>query len=437
MRIDRLELTNFKRFAQASLELHPQFTLLAGVNGVGKTTWLDALSIAMGVWLESPPHSSVRNCKRKLWDSEARLVPDLVGDRTQFRPQTPVRVQATGTIAGASNIPWLRQAGTRRGQTNANLRPALQLIETLYARDRRGERVLCPIIAYYGAGRAWLPSNRRINRAHLASSPALRWQAFYDWCNERIRFDDLKNWFSRETIETGNRQGRRRPGFEAVTRAVLGCVPKADRLWYDPDRGDIVFSIAGEPKPFELLSAGQRMMLALVADIAIKCITQNAWLLPPEELDGSVSEPPAVLAQTPGVVLIDELDVHLHPSWQRRVATDLMHWFPAIQFVATSHSPQIIGELQPDQIRLLTDNGVEQPGQSFGLDSNLILQTLMGADELNEGVKRDYEQLFTLLTQRPLVPAEAKLQELQAKLGPTAPLLRAAATLERIRLLGK
>jgi predicted ATP-binding protein involved in virulence len=106
---------------------------------------------------------------------------------------------------------------------------------------------------------------------------------------------------------------------------VLGCVPGAEEVWLDADWDQIVMSIGGTVQPMGNLSAGQRMMLAMVADLAIKCVTQNAYLITEED-------PDAVLRLTPGVVLIDELDVHLHPKWQRRVASDLKRTFPAILF---------------------------------------------------------------------------------------------------------
>ena len=214
-----------------------------------------------------------------------------------------------------------------------------------------------------------------------ASGRARRWAAFYDCLNERIRIADLGDWFHREAIAAVNRDGQFRPGFEVVRRAVLRCVPGADRMWFDGDRSEIVLSIEGQAQPFSNLSAGQRMMLALVADIAINAVTQNNHLVPehvPATANGAL---PDVLAQTPGVVLIDELDVHLHPRWQRRVATDLKSTFPRIQFVCTSHSPQVIGEVAPEEIRMLDELALGRaPDQSYGLDSNSILEDLMGAN---------------------------------------------------------
>ena len=126
------------------------------------------------------------------------------------------------------------------------------------------------------------------------------------------------------------------------------------------------------------------MMLTLVADIAIKAVTQNSHLVPEDAVAAHNGVLPDVLLQTPGVVLIDELDVHLHPSWQRRVASDLKSTFPGIQFVCTSHSPQVIGEVLPEEIRILDDPALgRSPDQSYGLDSNAILEDLMRAQSRN------------------------------------------------------
>ena len=385
MRIDRLELRNFKKFAAFDLNLHPQFTLLIGDNGAGKTSVLDALAVALG-----------RLARRATgFDFDQQPTGDLpirnpAGKQPARRPRAfreaggGVSVKATGQIEDRDHLTWERRIKPgKRKTTNPEAKDALAVIKAAYERARTGERVvLIPVIAYYGAGRAWLPHRERIQVARVASNgPARRWAAFYDCLNERIRIADLNQWFHREAIAAVNRGGRFRPGFEVVRRAVLRCVPGADRMWFDGDRGEIVLSIEGRAQPFSNLSAGQRMMLALVADIAIKAVTQNNHLVPEDAQLLANGALPDVLAQTHGVVLIDELDVHLHPRWQRRVATDLKSTFPKIQFVCTSHSPQVIGEVAPEEIRMLDDAARGRaPDQSYGLDSNAILEDVMGAD---------------------------------------------------------
>jgi predicted ATP-binding protein involved in virulence len=271
------------------------------------------------------------------------------------------------------------------------------------------------------------------------NGPARRWAAFYDCFNERIRFDELRKWFHRETTAAGNRGGRMRPGFLAVKQAVLGCVPEADGLWFDPDREQIVLSIDGHAQPFENLSAGQRMMLALVADIAIKAVTQNAHLLPPEELGSEDELLPRIFQKTPGVVLIDELDVHLHPRWQRRVPSDLKRTFPGIQFVCTSHSPQVIGEVQRDEARLLRPEGITPPTVALGADSNWILDHVMdGAISETPTARKLKDEAEAALEEGDLQAARVDLEDLRQLLdGDTGELVRLESSLYALEALAE
>lgn len=355
MRVDSLRIQNFKRFADQTLELHPRFTLLVGDNGAGKTTILDALAIAAGIWLVKPPDSVLVNSGRNILPSEVRLDMRQGGDRPQFVECKPVSITATGEIAG-EEVEWRRQIrlhGLRT--TNADAADALLIVKNHFSRDSAGEDILSPVIAYYGAGRAWLPSRARNKTGVKARRPARRWEAFYDCFEERIRVRDLGIWFKREAIAAANRAGRWRLGYEVVKHAIVRCVPNADDLWYDGDREELVLSIGGRPQPFANLSAGQRMMVALIADIATKVVMQNSYLVSDVRLADRGVAP--VLQQTPGMVLIDEIDVHLHPKWQRRVVRDLTETFPRIQFVCTSHSPFIIQALDAGELRTLDYSG--------------------------------------------------------------------------------
>jgi predicted ATP-binding protein involved in virulence len=352
MKINRLEIKNFKKFSDYTLDLHPQFTLLIGDNGTGKTSILDALAIAAGVWLVNSPDTTLNNSRRNILRSEIRLESISTDTITQFIEHKPTQIKAIGTI-NDQPIQWLRQIKENSSRTsNTESKEALNIISKLFKQVEAGDKIWLPVMAYYGAGRSWLPFNQRDPKAITKTSPSRRWDAFYDCFEERIRIADLHTWFQKEAIAAVNRQGKMRPSYEVVKLAILRCIPNAENIWYDPERSQIVISIQNNPQPFSNLSAGQKMMVALVADLAIKIVTQNAAFLP-KEIDTDNQALPQILKQTSGLVLIDEIDVHLHPKWQRQVVNDLKTTFPSIQFVCTTHSPFIIQSIGQGELRIL------------------------------------------------------------------------------------
>ncbi|TVQ21154.1 MAG: ATP-binding protein [Leptolyngbya sp. DLM2.Bin15] len=416
MRLDRLEIRNFKKFSTYTLDLHPQFTLLVGDNGTGKTTLLDALAIAAGVWLVNSPDTTLANSKRNIRTSEIHLDSIEAKGIAQFIERKPVEIKALGWI-GNQEIQWLRHIKEHGSRTsNVEAKPALDIISDLYRRDQAGEKLWFPVLAYYGAGRAWLPSNQTDPKASSGKDIARRWHAFYDCFEERIRIADLQTWFQKEALAALQRQGTMRLGFQVVKFAILRCIPGADNLWFDGDRSEIVVSIDRYPIPFSNLSAGQKMMVALIADIAIKVVTQNANFLP-NSIDLNAKDLPQILQETTGLILIDEIDVHLHPKWQRQVVHDLRTTFPAMQFVCTTHSPIVIGEVEAECIRSLQAQGARTPTNALGLDANRVLDELMGASERNKDVTKTIHKLFQLIDHEDFDQAREAIAALKQQIG--------------------
>jgi predicted ATP-binding protein involved in virulence len=177
------------------------------------------------------------------------------------------------------------------------------------------------------------------------------------------------------------------------------------------------------------------MMVGLIADIAIKIVTQNASFLTEKSEDISSQKLPLILQETPGLVLIDEIDVHLHPKWQRQVVNDLTKTFPSIQFVCTSHSPLVIGEVEASCIR-----GLERdeetgsiiatiPSESYGLDANRVLHELMRVSDRNKEVADKLHALFKLIDDEDFDAAHQSIINLTEKLGASEPEITRARTL--------
>jgi len=187
-------------------------------------------------------------------------------------------------------------------------------------------------------------------------------------------------------------------------------VEGAKSLYYDGRYKDLVVLLDEHgPQLFKNLSDGQRIMVSLVGDLASRAAILNPHLAN------------AALRDTPGVVTVDELDLHLHPKWQRRVIRDLKTTFPSIQFIATTHSPQLVGEAQPDEITLLDGGETTTPPRSFGIDSSRVLEEVMGARSRDQSVEDLLTRLFKLIDDERFDDARRFLADVEAKLGSDDP----------------
>jgi len=170
---------------------------------------------------------------------------------------------------------------------------------------------------------------------------------------------------------------------------------------------------------YSTLSDGQKTYIAMVADIARRAIILNPHL-------GADA-----VKKTPGVILIDELDLHLHPRWQRTIIANLKKTFPLMQFFATTHSPIIIGEAKPEELVVLTETGQRQISRSLGMTSNDVLEIIMGAPARDEAIEQHLTELFNAIEDVELERATQLLKDLRDEVGDIPEILSAEAALWR------
>ena len=414
MRIDSIQIANFRGIEHLDLTFDPRFTLLVGDNGSGKTSILSAVSVALGIWHVS---GIVRGAKqwRNIVDHEVRevLKSDENGERV-FAVAGQVQITAKGSIGERAPHAWTRRKRARKSKTVDQWAEKLiaDIQAAVTAREEKTEAL--PLLAYYGAGRAWLPSNER-EMADLSGDLKSRpGDGYYDCLNERIRIKDVLKWFVLQAAKR-DEKGQFKPAFEAVRLALKRGIPGIDEIYWDHTKGEVVVSIQGGAQPFSNLSDGQRTMASTLADMAIRAVALNAHLL---GNGNGGAHPERVLDETPGVVLIDEVDVHLHPEWQRSVVEDLLATFPRVQFICSSHSAQVEGEVPARQVWILEDGRPRHPSVSFA-DSNWVLEHFMGreASSRNAEVKKLLEQAEASLGEGELQSAEASLEKAREKMG--------------------
>ncbi|WP_295391440.1 AAA family ATPase [uncultured Thiodictyon sp.] len=394
MRIDRLSVCNFKGFESREFMFHPEFNLIVGTNGTGKTSALDALSVAVGSWflgVRGTDSRHIRGSEVLLGDFEHEEIGDD-GERhvgVQWERVYPCEVKAHGWVQG-QEINWSRSLNTPNGRTTYGEATDIKRIATEADQAiREGKDIPLPLISYYGTGRLW----QEPRDAFLVSDPMKvaakedqsRLSGYLNSVDPRLSVTQLTRWIARQSWMAYQQQNRVTPVFRAVKEAMVSCIEDAQDLYFDANLGEVVVAISGGTQPFSNLSDGQRCMLAMVGDIAQKASKLNPQL-------GS-----KVLEQTQGVVLIDELDLHLHPRWQRRVIEDLRRTFPRLQFICTTHSPFLIQSLRSGEELIMLDG--QPTAELANLSIDEIAEGIQGV--ANPEVSQRYEEMKGLVDSFP------------------------------------
>ena len=358
MQINRLKLRNFKGFPDLDQGLNRRFTLIVGNNGAGKSSLLDALSVAFGSFFLGIPVVPPRHIRQ----NEVRELEQDFDGTPEFNKAYPVEVEAEGTIvhpltAKVTNVCWKRSLGKERGRTTIRDARELSSIaqEAYQAMEKRTNPTL-PLLSYYGTGRLWAEP-RNVEKGKRRS----RFDAYRNSHEPRVSSADLLDWLHRERLKEFETE---RPSrlLAAWNKAVETCFEEDVKVTYSPSRErlEVRFICHKQTVAYENLSHGQRNILSMAGDIAFKAIILN-----PHLGDEAVTA-------VKGIVLIDELDLHLHPRWQRIIVPALLQAFPHLQFVATTHSPFIIQSLSEGV--LLDLNDMEMDDQVHNLPLRDIVE---------------------------------------------------------------
>ncbi|CAM0557642.1 DNA replication and repair protein RecF [Vreelandella titanicae] len=428
MNLEEIKLKNFRCFKEQSFRLHPEFNLIVGINGSGKTALLDAVSVVIASWLLGFKN---RPDKKALSTSDVRLEYVVENDEPQFIESWPVTVEAKG-IVNDTSLWWERSKHSESGNTRyGNATDLITLAQSL--NEKLGEGISLPLISYYGTMRLWQdPRQSKVRPDTVSKKKPSPLDGYRHCVDPRIATRELVAWFASQEW-SAYQQGKEPLMLKVVREAILSCIDKAEHLRYDPKRKELILTREGiDPQPFSTLSDGLRCVLALVADIAQKAVKLNPHL-------GQ-----DVLQKTKGVVLIDELDLHLHPRWQKRVIEDLRTTFPEIQFICTTHSPFLIQALRSGEELLVLDG--QPTAQLANKPLKEIAEGIMGVENSETSRRYDemkktgteYLELLDKAEQSPDDKLESYKQKLADAIAPYAdnPAYQAILEMERIKKLG-
>ena len=385
LRPTALKLRNFKGIAELDLTLDESLTLLAGVNGVGKTSALQALVAALThTWEMRPPHNWRRfefpESVARVGTTNAEVVLDLCApDQSPIIVRFEVRDRRL-------NLDQERSSGLQSYFENTQL--------------------LLPLVVYYEQSRVARPDSSWRNVS--ISSNENRATSLQTTVSSPREF---KAWFFEKEADEGQETRERQnlmyadPELDAVRRLLrpLDGVT-AIRSRKPPDRSERTLFLVkdGADVPFDSLSGGEQAFFLLAADLARRLMLES---------------PDMPMDEAPGIVCIDEIELHLHPAWQKRILRTLTGTFPACQFIVSTHSPQVIGGVEAHHVRLLepAENGVRtvsQPIATKGRDSNYVLEGILDTPERDDEVSKLFDEFDRLIDARELENASQVLDKL-------------------------
>jgi predicted ATP-binding protein involved in virulence len=422
MQINRLTLTNFRAFEQAEFEFQPGMNLIVGINGVGKSTVLDAIRIMFSQVL--PQFTSSRSRAKNFTVDDIRFGGGALTAELEFK---------------AANIDFKYLVHKPHEQSIFSETKAGEESEEIYNLVEQkvlipGKKdipkhlkteIIQPLVVYFSTRRS-LANMATPSKQSSAGDQAA---AFADALTHReLRLREFAEWLlvQEALVKEGVKLAEQHLNVlnNAVTNFIDTCTGlEAIR---EPTT-TLLLNKEGMKLDIRLFSDGERGILALILDLARRLSQANPKLENPLQ-DGKA------------IVLIDELDLHLHPRWQRTIVEKLTQAFPNCQFIATTHSPQIIGEVHPSGLILLQkeDNRViviQEGLQSFGLDSSWILKHLMETEPRNKTVQAQINSIEDSLEEGDLELARNQLDTLKRMIGSDDETSRFEASINNLEAL--
>ncbi|EHQ36044.1 AAA family ATPase [Methanoplanus limicola] len=436
MIIKKLKVHNYKGIKDLEIQFTENITIFAGVNGSGKTTVLDAAAVLLS-WFIARTESIKKN---------GQIIPETDINNDESESSLEIYTELKEAFEPGTNntvINW-KQAKTRKGRVKkdesdySNLNKAVKKIQN---HIESGNNI--PLIVYYPINRSVIDIPLRIRKKHQFDGSVTAYEnsltgktnfrTFFEWFREREDFENEKK--ASEFDENINIQNKISEYSDYSGDIQLNAVRSAIRTFTgfedlrvrrNPlrmlvNKGNNILTVGQ-------LSDGEKCLLAMVGDLARRLSIANPKMDNP--LNGS------------GIILIDEIDLHLHPKWQRMIIPKLKETFPACQFILTTHSPQIISHVRPEEIILLYPDeksgiSVKMPLDSYGMNSDRILEEILEVPSRPIEIENKISELFMLIDKNKTEEAKKVHSELKDLIGADPELSKAEIIIRKLVMLNK
>ncbi|MGL5982617.1 MAG: AAA family ATPase [Cetobacterium sp.] len=344
--LKELTLKNYKKYKENTLTFNSKFNLLVGENATGKTTILDGIATALGGYLQCFNTILTKDTHGiKSRDIHVKYL--ISNNGIEKIENIPVEILTDFDIDG-ENIELKRVKKNIKQGTLLNKKENVEIykkVKTIENYINENKDIILPIFSYHGTGRLWEQENKNSSKMENLK----RVDGYKDCLNAKSNYRNFISWFEKLERHAFNIR-EENPVLQSV-KSIIGLTlekltqKKVKQVIYREDDLEIHYFSDNEIQRISLLSDGYRNIIGLVSDIAYRMALLNPHLNDK-------------ITNTPGIVLIDEIDLHLHPKWQREITGLLRELFPNIQFIASSHSPFIIQSMNKKEIISLDENDI-------------------------------------------------------------------------------
>lgn len=414
MRIDRIQIENFKNFKKLEVNFEKGVNLFVGANGSGKTSILEAINVALGGFFS-------------LQEQKMQRMIDLSEARIELINGEPVRTIKT-TISAFSELvgsEWTRNFNSvTKNNDTKYVKSAGQYGDQFMKSFYETNQNVAPLIAYYSTQRLFKDANQSSKQKF--DPLAGRRNGYLQCLKDNAIKGTLLDWLGNSVTTRATKLIK---GVE-LTDLVLENVDKAlikSLVYFLEELKEENIKIYQEAKfefdvflqlrpnfalPVNYYSDGFRNLIFLIIDLIWRASQLNPWLTLNELANNQF-----------GCVTIDEIDLHLHPKWQAKAIGILQSLLPNVQFFITTHSPTVVANFENGSLYVIDDNNIDQQnGSYFGKEINAVLRNILGANDRHVPTQQKIDRVLYLIESQPDSPLiKELLNELEDQIGKDDP----------------
>lgn len=416
MRLKEIHLTNFRCFEQLDIQLNDRLAVFLGVNGAGKTAILEAINVFFAEYYVANFFRKGHEAAHEERDDNMFLKNMRIGSKECYMAMA-IAFNSLPTINWNLTFSLPDYGGYGYFPSSEAIN---QWRLKFLAQSERNPSISLPLFAFYKSEK--VKDFNELNFKWEKVKFKQLWALKNVFRNDEDSFNNFLNWFDGETnyensIRLEKNSEYRQPQLQILRQSISAFltqlndaafkdlrIKKVRKSDFDAFKNALIITKDGLDIDVNQLSAGEKSVILLIADLAMRLTIANPSLDNP--LEGE------------GIVLIDEIDLHLHPQWQRTILPALLAIFPKCQFIVTTHSPLVISNVARESIFIL-DNGklVKNTPRTMGRDYASILYNVFGVEERPAEYQKRLDACFRLLENEQYPEAKILLKKLSKELG--------------------